>query len=444
MADVLNALERRIEPSLQARDRTAGDDAPRLRILMPSYRSNPHTGGQGVYLRHISRALTDLGHQVDVVSGPPYPELDPRVRLLKLPSLDLYARPRDFLGVPRPPLREMKHAIDAVEYLLHISGGFGEPYTFGERLAREFLPRLGDYDVVHDNQTLCYGLLKLAAGGIPVVGTIHHPITRDRDIAVAHAEDFGFRLLIRRWYSFLRMQKAVARALDPVIVVSKSTMRDVIADFGLDPAHLALVYHGIDHETFRPLPGVARKPRRLITTTSADVPIKGLIYLMRAFAELAVRYEDLELVIVGQLREGPSERLVRSLGLGSRIHFATGISDEALVRHYAEASIAVCPSLYEGFGFPPGEAMACEVPVVATRGGSLPEVVGDAGVLVEPGDVGALAAGIASLIDDPERAGRLGPAGRARIVALYDWQRTAAGVVEVYRKAIAHAHRQAR
>lgn len=411
-----------------------------LRILMPSYRSHPFTGGQGVYMRYVSKSLADLGHEVHVISGPPYPELDPRIRLIKLPSLDLYAKPKVFLGLPAFPWKEAKTWTDVLEYLIHISGGFGEPYTFGRRLANYVANSPFRYDVVHDNQTLAHGLIELRKMGLPIVGTIHHPITKDRDIAIAHAETLTLNLLTRRWYNFLSMQMKVARQLDPVIVVSESTRRDVQSEFGIDEDKLTLVYHGIDTEMFRPMPDIPRKTNRLITTTSADVPIKGLLYLVRAYAKLLKKHPDLELLTIGKLREGPAERLIKELGIGKNISFVSGVDDEEIVKLYAESTIAVCPSLYEGFGFPPGEAMACGVPVVSTRGGSLPEVVGDAGVLVEPGNADALADGIDSLLTNPARRDELSRLGRERILREFEWSLTGDNLVKIYRQAIANAH----
>ena len=416
-----------------AADQSGG---PPLRILLPSYRSNPTTGGQGVYMRHISRALVDLGHHVDVISGPPYPELDPRVGLIRLPSLDLYANPH--------PIRSWRPAmlaspIDLFEWWSHAWGGFAEPYTFGERMARYMKDKIHRYDIVHDNQTLCWGLLKVRAMGLPVVGTIHHPITMDRRIDIAHAQTRALKFLKWRWYSFLRMQIKVARQLDPVIIVSQSTKRDVIKDFGLIPERLRIVYHGINHEQFRPLPGIARKSNRLIACASADVPLKGLIYLIRAYAELIKTRPDLELHVVGRLREGQTDRELQALGIKDRVRFLSGVSDDELTRLYAEATIAVSPSVYEGFGFPAGEAMSCGAPVVATDGGSLPEVVGDAGLIVPHSNPPALARAIAGLLDDPATRARLGAAARERILQKFTWRRAARETVEIYRQAITDA-----
>ena len=161
-----------------------------LRIALLGYRSNPFSGGQGVYLKFLSRALVEAGHEVDVISGEPYPELDGRVGLIKLPGLNLFEAPNHVTAL-RP--RHLLSATDFFEWASMLSGGFPEPYTFGRRLTRYFSD-IGDrYDVVHDNQSLCYGLLAVARR-TPVICTVHHPITWDRDIAIANAATRGERL----------------------------------------------------------------------------------------------------------------------------------------------------------------------------------------------------------------------------------------------------------
>ena len=435
-AATIDDLARRPSPA-----QTPLGDRP-LRILMPSYRSDPYTGGQGVYLRHLTKALADQGQEVTVVSGPPYPQLDSRVGLIKLLSLDLYSKPKNWFGVPSYPHQAVQDWIDVQEYWTHVFGGFGEPWSFGERFARFMQGREREWDVVHDNQTLSYGMLRVQEMGVPFVGTLHHPITMDRRIAVEHADTVSLKLLTMRWYSFLRMQRKVCQRLKFMTVASENTKRDAARDFAVDPKKMEVIYLGIDAEQFRPIPGIERKTNRLMATASADVPLKGLVYLVRAYAKLLESYPDLELTVVGRLREGPTAKLLSQLGIIDRVRFVAGLSDDEIARLYAETTLAVAPSVYEGFGFPPAEAMACAVPVVATTGGSLPEIVGDAGVQVPVKDADALAAGIASLLDNPSRRSELGAKGRKRILDNFLWSRTASEITRVYRKTIADAHSQ--
>ncbi|MBN7799040.1 glycosyltransferase [Parahaliea mediterranea] len=403
-----------------------------LRIALLGYRSQPYGGGQGVYLKYLSKALVEAGHSVDVISGPPYPHLDPRVRLICLPSLDLF---ENGLGSLRP--RHLRSLSNIIEWCSKLSGGFAEPYTFGRRAVKYLRAHRHEYDLVHDNQSLSYGMLQLQAMGIPLVTTVHHPITSDLRIALGAARRWWERLLIRRWHSFLHMQKKVVRRLHHVVTVSDCSRQDIARDFGLQPAGIDLVYNGIDTAEFRPLPDIPRRARRLMATASADAPLKGLRYLLRAYASLLPRYPDLELLLVGKPQPGGrTERLLGHLGIADRVQFVSGISTARMVAYYAEATVAVVPSVYEGFGLPAGEAMACGVPVVSTDGGALPEVVGDAGVIVPARDVSALAEAIAGLLEDPARREALGAAGRERIVEQFSWEVCARQMSRYYREVL--------
>ena len=413
-----------------------------LRIALLVYRGKAHCGGQGVYTRHLSKALVDLGHHVEVFSGPPYPDLDPRVALHRLASLDLYREPDPF-RIPMPG--EFRDLIDVREFALMCTAGFPEPYTFSLRAHRALAARRHDFDVVHDNQSLGTGLLAIQAPrpeglGIPVLGTIHHPITVDRRVEIAHAATLRRTLTLRRWYGFTRMQTRVARLLPRIITVSESSAGDIVADHGVRPEQLRVVNVGVDPTQFRPMPDVARVPGRLMTTSSSDVPMKGLVHLLEAVAKVRTERSDVELTVVGTpTPDGPVLRAVDRLGLGQAVRFVSGVSDERLVELYAEAEIAVVPSLYEGFSLPAVEAMATGVPLLATTGGAIPEVVGTDGTtaaLVRPGDAGALAAAILELLADPERRARIGDAGRRRVAARYSWTAAAAATVAQYREVI--------
>lgn len=400
-----------------------------LRIALLGYRSNPFSGGQGIYLRYLSRALAEAGHQVDVISGEPYPQLYDGVNLIRLPGLNLFAGEDRTAALRRARLRS---ATDVFEWLSTLTGGFPEPYTFGRRLKRYFASSGAHYDIIHDNQSLCYGLLKLARTN-PLVCTIHHPITRDRDIALAHSKSLGERLLIRRWHSFLAMQTRVARRLPCIVTVSESSKRDVCAAFGIPGERVHVIYNGIDTQTFRPEPGIARNPRQLIAIASADQPLKGVQYLIHAFADLCRQFPNLRLTLVGSLgADGRTARLVRSLNLEDRTRFVRDADSDHIRKLYAESAIAAVPSVYEGFGLPAGEAMACGVPVVSTDGGALPEVVGDAGRIVPARDPAALSGAIATLLNDERERYLLSQRGRQRILDNFSWQRAARQVLELY------------
>ncbi|MFB7617623.1 glycosyltransferase family 4 protein [Kitasatospora sp. NPDC056181] len=414
-----------------------------LRIALLSYRGDPFCGGQGVYVRHLSRELARLGHHVDVIGAQPYPVLDEvegpgSVRLVELPSLDLYRADDPFRT---PGLAEYRGPVDVLEVATMRTGGFPEPLTFSLRARRHLALHKGRYDVVHDNQTLGYGLLGLGRHGFPLVTTIHHPITVDRQLELDAAPTRLRRLSLRRWYAFTRMQRRVAARLDHIITVSGSSKREIVEHLGAAPGAVSVVPIGADTRLWSPSETVRRVPGRIVTTSSADVPLKGLVYLVEALAKVRTE-RDAHLVVVGkpQKERGPVADAVRRFGLEEHIEFRSGLTDQELVDLYRSAEVACVPSLYEGFSLPAAEAMATATPLVATTGGAIPEVAGPDGescLAVPPGDADALAAALGRLLDDPELRVALGGAGRERVLERFTWQRAAELTVEGYRAAIA-------
>jgi glycosyltransferase involved in cell wall biosynthesis len=406
-----------------------------VRIAMLSYRSKTHCGGQGVYVRHLSRGLVELGHDVEVFSGQPYPEvLDPRVRLTEVPSLDLYREPDPF-RVPRPS--EIRDRIDLLELATTWTAGFPEPRTFSLRAARLLADRRADFDVVHDNQSLGTGLLKIAALGLPVVATVHHPITRDRLLDLA-AAPWWRKFLVHRWYGFSEMQQKVARQIPELLTVSSSSAADIAEDFGVAPSQLHVVPLGVDTDLFKPTDH-PRMPGRIIAIASADRPLKGIGHLLHAVARLRVEH-DLDVQLVAKLEpNGPTEKLIAELGISDIVHSSSGLADAELAGLLASAEIACIPSLYEGFSLPAVEAMASGTPIVASRAGALPEVVGDDGAcarLVRPADVDELTQVLGELLNSPQQLRRLGAAGRRRALDVFSWESVAAQTVSVYQRAL--------
>ena len=374
-----------------------------------------------------------LGHQVTVISGPPYPQLVEGVRLVELPSLDLYAR--ESMAVS---LSELRDPLGRREWISKLTGGFAEPWTFGERARDWILEHANDFDVVHDNQTLADGILDLQRSGVPVVTTIHHPITRDRRVALSGETRWWWRLLIRRWHRFLSMQARVASQLDHIVTVSQLSATDIAIDFGVMPNTISVVPNGVDTALFRPLPGVSRRPRQVIATASADAPLKGLAVLLRAFKNLVDADPSTELVLIARPKPGgDTEALIEQLGLRDRIRFVGDASHEQINRLYAESAVAVVPSLYEGFGLPAVEAMAAGIPLVSTDGGALKEVVGEGGLQVRAGDSAALADAMQHVLSDSELAHALAQRGLARARQQFCWSVCAGQMEDLYRASIA-------
>jgi glycosyltransferase involved in cell wall biosynthesis len=406
-----------------------------LRIAYLVYRGNPHCGGQGVYTRYLANELTELGHEITVFSGQPYPELVHPEQLHPVPGLDLY-RPENPFRVPWP--WEFRSTVDLREFAIMCGAGFPEPYAFSHRVRRLLRNRRADFDLVHDNQCLGRGLVPMIErDGWPVLSTLHHPITVDRDLDLAHATNPWRRFTLRRWYGFLDMQIDVARRLPRHVTVSESSRRDIAAQMDVPLERLHVVPVGVDPKLFAPRPHLARVPGRLMTTASADVPMKGLAHLLEALAKVRTEVPAAHLVVIGKPK--PKSRipaLMARLGIADAVEFVSGVTTERIVELYAEAEVACVPSLYEGFSLPAVEAMACGVPVVGTTGGAVPEVIGrdgETGLLVPPADPDALAQALLRALGDAELRARIGAAGRARALERFTWQQTARGTVEHYR-----------
>ena len=408
-----------------------------MKICLLCYRGKPNCGGQGVYIYYLSRELTRIGHEVHVISGPPYPVVDDDVTLHELESLNLYDSldrfPKDFPWRNPTPLNLYEYACVAL-------GLFPEPMTFSVRAYRKLreLQPIHNFDVVHDNQGLGYGMLLIKnLLKIPVVATIHHPVTVDRDLDLAAAPSWRWRLRLKRWYSFIGMQSFVAKRMDRVITVSNKSAEDISRDFGVPMNKMRVVYNGTDGELFRQNGNVQKEPNSLITVNSGDGPIKGVEYLLKAMKLLRNGLVP-KLTIVGcAIPGGRNFTMVQELGLEDMVTFTGRIDDDELVARYSASEIAVVPSLYEGFGFPATEAMACGLPVIASAAGALPEVMGKntkAGISVPPADPEALAGAIKTLLTDAEARKRMGEAGRRRVKDHFNWRTAAEQTVAVYRE----------
>jgi glycosyltransferase involved in cell wall biosynthesis len=410
----------------------------KLKIAFLSYRSKPFSGGQGIYVKYLSKALYDLGHEIDVFSGPPYPDLDPKIKLVKIPSLGLYEKKSKFYDVN--PLN-LLNPINLFEWLSVNSGGFPEPYTFGKRIKKILKQNLNKYDVIHDNQSLAYELLFFQKKK-PLVTTIHHPISLDLAYQLQSTNDIFLKLLMRRWHSFLFMQKFVAKRLKKIVVPSNSSMEDIKDEFHVDKNKMERVMNGIDLNVFYPDSKIQKIPYKLVTVASADVPLKGLDYLLKALSDLAEVYSDISLSIIGEQKKGGhTERLIKKLNLEKRVNFFSNLTQEDLRKTYCEAELAIIPSLYEGFGFAAIEAMACGVPLISSSGGALPEVIKDTGIIIPPKNVKEIYNSVDHLFSSPHIAKELAEKGLQRANSKFSWEAIAKKLEKVYHKEIEiHKH----
>ena len=392
----------------------------KLNIAILSYRSAPFGGGQGIYIHDISKALSLMGHRVDVISGPPYPNLYEKVNLIKLPGLDLF---QTFSFKDRLKIfikKKNKRAIDFYEFFSTFFGGFPEMRTFGIR-AKEFLDKNHNYDIVIDNQSISYGMLEIQKK-FPLIEIIHHPITKDYKFELQSSNSFMYRLSRHRWYSFLKMQQKVAPQLKTIVTPSINSLRDITSDFNVNKKNINVINNGLDIDIFIPYKEIKRNQTKLITTASADVALKGLDYTLKSLASLVNDFPEISLLVIGKMKKGGhTSRLIDELGIKDRVLFKTGLSKEDIAKEYASSSIAIVSSLYEGFGYPVIEAMSCEVPLVATNVSSIPELVGDYAELIPAENTDALSSSIRSILHDYSQYKNIAVRGRQHIVKNFNW-----------------------
>jgi glycosyltransferase involved in cell wall biosynthesis len=410
----------------------------RLRICFIAYRGNMHCGGQGVYLWFLARELARLGHRVDVLVGPPYPDPMPFAnRVTEMPNERFWVKwfledRRHFIPEPRP-LRIFE-PLNFYELAASYLGFLPEPLAFSVRAFREVANRLRTgthYDIIHDVQCLGYGILGIRKLGIPVATTVHHPLTVDRRASFARDESLREAIGTMAFYP-VAMQGFVARRLDGLFTSSAESARAIRRDFRIPSQRIRMVANGVDTELFQSSPGGERDANEILCVGRASDPNKGIANLIEALARLP---HPLRLTLVDDDHpDSPARKLAQRLGCADRLHITGRIDSAELVRRYQRASLAVVPSRYEGFGLPAVEAMACGTPVVACAAGALTEVVAAAGggVLVPPEEPDALAGAIADLMARPEIRGMLGKRGSVRVDRAYAWPRVARATAEAY------------
>jgi glycosyltransferase involved in cell wall biosynthesis len=404
-----------------------------LKIGLLSYRSHPYSGGQGIYVKHLSKALSDIGHDVSVLSGPPYPELDNSVELIESPSLGLFETEDRMKAFS---LDLLLNPLNLYEWLTVMSGGFPEPYTYGKRVLKYLKENNRDFDIILDNQSLCDSLLEIQKI-YPLAVTIHHPITKDLKLEIENASNWKEKLSSLRWHNFLPMQKKVAPKLNKIICVSRPSKKDIVEEFLVDPEKIEVILNGIDIRKFIPNASTLFIENKIITTASADIPLKGLKYLILALPNIIKVFPKTSLTVIGR---SPSDsklrKLITDLSLEDKIAFRSGITEEEIVNLYHSSEIAVIPSLYEGFGFGAGEAMACGIPLISTHSGGLEEVVGDSAVKILPASTEEIESAVIKLFSSPDRKTELSKMGRERMEKMFDWHIAAKSYENAFKEVI--------
>ena len=407
----------------------------KLNIAILSYRSARFGGGQGVYIRDISFALSLMGHRVDVISGPPYPELHDGIKLIELPGLNLFETFsfRDRLN--KFIKKKSKTNDDYYEFFSTLIGGFPELRTFGNR-ANKFLNSNKDYDIIIDNQSISYGMIEIQKR-FPLVEIIHHPITFDFKFELASTKKIKYKISRYLWYSFLIMQKKVAPKLKTIVTPSKSSKNGIVAEFNCKSSNITVINNGLDYEEFAPISNIERNKNRLITTASADVALKGLDFSLKALKLLKKNNPKIHLIIIGvPKKNGHTEKLIKKLNIEDNVIFKKNISKEKIRELYSTSSIAIVSSLYEGFGYPVIEAMSCEVPLIATNISSIPELVRSYGILIDPKDEKKLSFNIEKVLYNYDDYKDNAIKGRQHVIETFNWSKITAEYEKILYKTI--------
>lgn len=392
----------------------------KLNIAILSYRSAKYGGGQGVYVKDISLALTLIGHKVDVISGAPYPDLHNGINLIKLPGLNLFETFSFKDRVKKLFYKKEKNVNDYYEFLSVLFGGFPEMKTFGDR-ANDFLKSNDEYDLVIDNQSLSYGMLDIQKR-FPFIEIVHHPITFDYKHELASSKKIKYKISRHRWYSFLKMQKRVAPNIKRIVSPSQSSKDGIVSEFNCDHENITVINNGLDTDEFKPMSESTRNQYRLITTASADVPLKGLDYSLKALKDLKSDFPDIHLVVIGSIKEnGHTQRLINELDLKDSVYFQSNITKAQITELYSTSSIAIVSSLYEGFGYPVIEAMSCEVPLIATNVSSIPELVSEYATLIDPKNHKMISDSVKEIMLDYGKYKEIAINGRQHVIDRFNW-----------------------
>ena len=407
----------------------------KLNIAILSYRSARFGGGQGVYIRDISFALSLMGHRVDVISGPPYPELHDGIKLIELPGLNLFETFSFKDRLNKFIKKKSKTNDDYYEFFSTLIGGFPELRTFGNR-ANKFLNSNKDYDIIIDNQSISYGMIEIQKR-FPLVEIIHHPITFDFKFELASTKKIKYKISRYLWYSFLIMQKKVAPKLETIVTPSKSSKNGIVAEFNCKSSNITVINNGLDYEEFAPISNIERNKNRLITTASADVALKGLDFSLKALKLLKKNNPKIHLIIIGAPKKnGHTEKLIKKLNIEDNVIFKKNISKEKIKELYSTSSIAIVSSLYEGFGYPVIEAMSCEVPLIATNISSIPELVRSYGILIDPKDEKKLSFNIEKVLNNYDDYKDNAIKGRQHVIETFNWSKITAEYEKILYKTI--------
>ena len=403
-----------------------------LKIAFLSYRSDPFSGGQGIYIKNISEALHNRGHEITIFSGNPLPEVNKAIKVVRIETpgffetFDSLERLKIFTSLE-------KNRLNFMDFFETFTGTFTEPVFFGERLVKNkyFQETIDEFDIFHDNQSISsYPETVLKK----LVTTLHHPIHVDKEIDLTSEKSFLSRLSIKRWYSFLNFQKKNLKAVKKVISPSLSSKNDICRYFDYPSKNISVIWNGINlddckfhqRESFN---------ANFVTIISADVPMKNLKTVLKALYLLKQEGINAKLTIVGDLRED-NNKLIDRLGLTKEITYKSKLPRKQLIQSLNNADIGIAPSKYEGFGFPLVEMIATGLPVIVSDKASLPELAGNAGLIFNSSDSNDLKEKMKELIENAALRNKVTENSKLRRDDFFGWDEYAKKLEDLYKEII--------
>jgi glycosyltransferase involved in cell wall biosynthesis len=403
-----------------------------LKIALLSYRSDPFSGGQGIYIKNISEALHNRGHEITIFSGNPLPEVNKAIKVVRIETpgffetFDSLERLKIFTSLE-------KNRLNFMDFFETFTGTFTEPVFFGERLVKNkyFQETVDEFDIFHDNQSISsYPETVLKK----LVTTLHHPIHVDKEIDLTSEKSFLKRLSIKRWYSFLNFQKKNLKAVKKVISPSLSSKNDICRYFDYPSKNISVIWNGINLDDCK-FHQRGSFNANFVTIISADVPMKNLKTVLKALYLLKQEGINAKLTIVGDLRED-NNKLIDRLGLTKEITYKSKLPRKQLIQSLNNADIGIAPSKYEGFGFPLVEMIATGLPVIVSDKASLPELAGNAGLIFNSSDSNDLKEKMKELIENAALRNKVTENSKLRRDDFFGWDEYAKKLEDLYKEII--------
>ena len=404
----------------------------KLKIGLLSYRSDPFSGGQGIYIKNVSEALQNRGHEITIFSGNPLPIVSNKIKVVEINTPGYFETFNSFERFKIFQAQE-KTRLDLWDFIETFTGTFTEPIFFGDRLLQntEFAKTADSYDVFHDNQSISNYPDSVNK---KLITTLHHPIHVDRDIDLENESSFLRKLAIKRWYSFLNFQKKNLKKVKKIISPSKSSKKDICHYFQYPAEQISVIWNGIDLADCKFHQRTSFNSE-FVTIISSDVPMKNLRNILKALYLLKNDGLDAKLTIIGDLRDD-NKKLINDLDLNDLVSFRRKLPRDELIKILNASDIGIAASSYEGFGFPLVEMIATGLPVIVSDKASLPELAGEAGLKFNSDDVSDLKEKMKELIKNHTLREKLAKNSKVRRDAFFGWDEYAKKLEDLFEEII--------